>query len=474
MTNTESGFKLYRAVVEDNLDPLKIGRVRVRIHGIHTEKNENAGEKFEWVQTDQLPWASVMGGTDFGLVAGVGLSSVLRNGTWVWVILENDDINVPIVFGTIKGVTSYGANGVYDGGVGFCDPEEEYPYESRSAESDLNRTARNEMLGVAYYDLVSSYKGVTIPFSPSCGTTTKITKFTTVHDKINSTINKVTCTDQTGAVGPTNSKSWETDPTHTEPDSLDDSTEYPESQVINTPMGSVITFDDTEGNERIRFFHKTGSYFEIRPDGNFIQRSVSTGEENYYIALANVNDKIEAGVKRYIKENLDEIIDGTVRRKIAGDKLQHVKGDYALKVDGDFIIEVDGSWDVQVHKDYDTTIDQNETRIVQQNRDTTINQNETKTVLQNSNTTIGKDDTKMVQQNSTTTINLNETKMVQQNSETTIGLNEVKTVLQNSTTNIGLNEVKIVGSSINITSGSTETHTNGGTHTIIAPSVITS
>ena len=68
--NQTTPFILHRGVVEDNADPLKIGRVRVRIFGIHSEKNEKAGSKFEFVKTSELPWAEVMGGTGFGLRRG--------------------------------------------------------------------------------------------------------------------------------------------------------------------------------------------------------------------------------------------------------------------------------------------------------------------------------------------------------------------------------------------------------------------
>lgn len=85
----------YRAVVENNIDPEQFGRVQVRVLGVHDEGSD--------VSTDALPWAEVSGGTDFGLVNGVGITSVLRIGTMVWVFFNNDDFNYPVVFATIKG-----------------------------------------------------------------------------------------------------------------------------------------------------------------------------------------------------------------------------------------------------------------------------------------------------------------------------------------------------------------------------------
>lgn len=85
----------YRGVVENNVDPQKFGRVQVRVFGIHDEGSA--------VSTSALPWAEVSGGTDFGLVAGVGVTSVLRVGTVVWVFFNNNDYNFPVVFAVVKG-----------------------------------------------------------------------------------------------------------------------------------------------------------------------------------------------------------------------------------------------------------------------------------------------------------------------------------------------------------------------------------
>lgn len=98
----------YRAIVENNIDPEQFGRVQVRVYGIHDEGNS--------VSTSALPWAEVSGGTDFGLVNGVGITSILRVGTVVWVFFNNDDYNFPVVFATVKGASDI--NSVAKGSYG--------------------------------------------------------------------------------------------------------------------------------------------------------------------------------------------------------------------------------------------------------------------------------------------------------------------------------------------------------------------
>ncbi len=85
----------YRGVVENNDDPKQLGRVQVRVFGIHDSGSN--------VSPSALPWAEVSGGTDFGLYQGVGVTSILRKGTLVWLFFHNEDYNYPIIFAVIKG-----------------------------------------------------------------------------------------------------------------------------------------------------------------------------------------------------------------------------------------------------------------------------------------------------------------------------------------------------------------------------------
>ena len=78
----------YRAIVVDNQDPEKMGRCLLKIIGLHDTGSGNT-------------WAERMGSTDFGLNGGVGISSALRVGTWVWCFLDHDNPDKPVIIGTI-------------------------------------------------------------------------------------------------------------------------------------------------------------------------------------------------------------------------------------------------------------------------------------------------------------------------------------------------------------------------------------
>ena len=87
---------IYRGKVINNQDPEKMFRVQLQIVGI--DKSES----------DAVLWAEVAGSNDFGLSDGVGVSSVLRVGTWVWVQFEDEDsrnFQKPVVTGVVHDPT---------------------------------------------------------------------------------------------------------------------------------------------------------------------------------------------------------------------------------------------------------------------------------------------------------------------------------------------------------------------------------
>ncbi len=273
------GITLYKGVIEDNNDPKKIQRVRVRVYGIHTEKNENSDETFAHVKTADLPWAEVIGDTGMGLVGGIGLSSVLHQGTWVWVILEEGDFNKPVVIGTVTGINSNSPVGKAQSGEGFYDPDEKYPDADRSQETDVNRMARAEGLD------------------------------DTMHQFINDNLSE------------------------NEPTSTSDLSEYPNSSVFESGSGHIVEIDDTEGNERVRVIHRSGSYFEFKADGSIVQKG--TGPKSHYIELGDVDEYIAGAVNKQIA--------GAVNKQIAGALNAIIGGNATIDTDGNVTINIGGA-----------------------------------------------------------------------------------------------------------------------------------
>ena len=97
----QDGFVWAIGVVEDRFDPEKLGRVRVRWLGYHTEDKEK-------ILTKDLPWAQVMQSVGGSSMAGVGEAPVnLVEGTWVVGFFRDPgSLQDPIVIGTMPGMNT--------------------------------------------------------------------------------------------------------------------------------------------------------------------------------------------------------------------------------------------------------------------------------------------------------------------------------------------------------------------------------
>jgi hypothetical protein len=200
-------MRIYRGVVEDNNSPLKDGKVRVRILGIHTEDKN-------LIKTEELPWAEVMGSLSG---SGIGLTSIPVQGTWVFLFLDNDDENKPIIMGTMCGKSTE----MPDTNIGFCDGDGNLPKSDRLNEYDTNRLTRVENLDK------------------------------TIHNEINNSDLVCAGFDM--------------------PKSTSDMSVYPNNVVYEDDSGNVVEIDSTDGNERFRIYHgKSKTRIEIDKDGYIV------------------------------------------------------------------------------------------------------------------------------------------------------------------------------------------------------------
>jgi hypothetical protein len=290
----------YRAVVEDDQDPLKQGRVRVRILGMHPDDKSA-------VPTKTLPWAEVMIDNKLGLIAGIGNSAVPLPGSWCWIFFDNGDYNYPVIMGLINGRTvksstdgfgsadgdkiagtkikefeSLGANPVDGGAIG---------------ESDINRLARND-----------SAKNLDKTISK---------KQTDNADKADGEFDAPTASRQSPASPPDD---WiGTPPTPPTGGDIELPTDheyakYTYNTVEETRSGHHYICDDTPGNERLMWYHKSGTYKHMRYDGSVMERTVSAKHEVIDTELqTHIKDfkqmVVEGYEKRHVKKYRETIID---------------------------------------------------------------------------------------------------------------------------------------------------------------------
>jgi hypothetical protein len=262
------GFTWFVGVIEDRNDPVKLGRLRVRCFGWHTE---DKGE----IPTDKLPWALPMNSVNSAQTNNIGISPTgLVEGAWViGFFLDGDRAQEPVVMGTLATIPSELANTQ----EGFYDPNGKYP--EVIDEPDVNRLSRND-----------SDKPHDVLASKESGRTTNVTM--------------------------SNGGVW------SEPTSAYNAT-YPYNHVKETESGHIKEFDDTADNERIHEYHKSGTFYEVQPDGTKVTRVVG---ENYMIVAkgndvnikGNCNLTIDQNCTTYIKGDWDILVGGNKRETVQG------------------------------------------------------------------------------------------------------------------------------------------------------------
>ena len=257
----------YYGVVESRSDPKQLGRVRVRVLGIHTE------DKVQ-LPTSDLPWATVL--SHDGSNSGLGTTpSFYVEGTWVLVDFFDKDRQEPYVIGGLPGTPAAVANT----SLGFNDPSGTYPRVANV--SDVHENARGD-LAAAGPVARDSIRKTSIPSADFDGF-----DIPTVGSNL--------------AVANSNSSTFD------EPLVVSGTYApvYPFNHVYNTEKGHLLEFDDTEGASRIALTHSAGSYFEYSNDGTLVSHIVS---KMFEIVSSDKSSLIEG--------DSVETIDGSLKLKV--------------------------------------------------------------------------------------------------------------------------------------------------------------
>ena len=83
---------------------------------------------------------------------------------------------------------------------------------------------------------------------------------------------------------------------------------YPKNHVMETESGHLKEYDDTPNHERIREYHKSGTFYEVGPDGDLVTHIV---RDRYSVVHRNDSIHVKGNVKIVIDGNLDVDVGGT-------------------------------------------------------------------------------------------------------------------------------------------------------------------
>ena len=279
----QDGYIWWQGVVEDRLDPLKLGRCRVRILGYHTENKSQ-------IPTEDLPWAypampinNRPNGIPIGPVEGTWVMGFFRDGN-----MAQEPIMTHLI--------NYGEHTVNnDGNIGFNDPgtnsdKPERPYDLNEGEINTNRLARGETSG-------------------------------TLIEKRKNEIDSIPIARNRG---------------QEEPESPYDA-EFPYNYVEESESGHLVEIDDTPGSERVNITHKDGNFIEMHPEGDQVikvQRDQYTVviKDNYLYVKGNLNISTDSEMAEYVGGDHTSQILGDEEINILGKKSETISGNDTLKV----------------------------------------------------------------------------------------------------------------------------------------------
>ena len=325
----KNNFIWFNGVVEDRQDPQKLGRLRVRCVGIHTDNKDD-------LPTSDLPWSQLIHPITSSGISGLGSSpGFIVEGTWVFGYFRDGyAMQEPMVIGTLPGKPAELA----DVNKGFYDPNGVYP--KYKDEVDTNRLATN--------DTANPHLGLELrKLTRKTGVPTADFDIVPVEEHVSTEI--------TASDGDT----W------TQP-AIPYAAVYPYNHVFESESGHVFEIDDTLDNERIYQAHRTGTSYEIDKDGNQVdivkgdhynivsgKRQVVIegntditigGRHKLYINKDGATDNhydIQVGPNANINIQIDK---GDMNVVLKDGKLNtNVAGDYNMKIGGNMNLDVRGN-----------------------------------------------------------------------------------------------------------------------------------
>ena len=364
------GFVWWIGVIEDRNDPDKIGRVRVRCLGYHTENKDD-------IPTEDLPWAHVI----LPPTAPYGALHNLVPGMWVMGFWKDPAfMQEPIVIGIIPGYPieySDSAKGFNDPNgdlnVGWDSPYGE-PHPNRIDEPDTSRLARSQksidQTEYKPHDEIAARDGAVTTGVPTAnseaivktGSVTTANFDSTKHETNDGTTytpfeypnaasstswNEPATTDKTKRGEPPTIQGNNVETFEVRADYKRRQVEYPYNKVYESESGHIFEIDDTPYAERIYRKHRTGTFEEIDADGHKVTRVVGN---NYTIVAGvdfinvkgDVNLTIDSNCKTLIKGDWDIQVKGNKKEIIEGNVTEDYRKEQSTKVTGERKEEVTG------------------------------------------------------------------------------------------------------------------------------------
>lgn len=312
-------------------DPLELGRVKIRIYGVHSDNQVD-------IPDADLPWAQVVTPITEGGVRNLGGILGIKNDAQVFgLFLDGQSSQMPLILGSIPKMEENSPGGLTTSILARGSYAETHP--SRVNKKNLQEDADGNKI---------IHSTATAP------------KLTTVNEKSAAYYGNADWSEPDVAGG-------------TIPD-------YPLNLVKETSGGHVEEFDDTPGAKRYNRYHPSGTFEEIIDDGTKI---IKVTGKDYEMFLNGKNVYVNGNLNLTVSGNKRELIQGNYHLEVEGDMTMNLHQSLQTKIEMNQETEIGGFRVTNVTEDDNLTVllgDQNLT-ISEGERLENIAGNDTKTVL---------------------------------------------------------------------------------------------
>jgi hypothetical protein len=106
---------------------------------------------------------------------------------------------------------------------------------------------------------------------------------------------------------------------------------YPYNNAKASESGHLMEFDDTPGAERVSIAHRTGTYYEIGPDGSKTEKIFNDNyqiimKDDYIHIMGKATVSVQGECKVYVQGNAQLQVDGDVNWKVGGNMNMAIDG----------------------------------------------------------------------------------------------------------------------------------------------------
>lgn len=310
----KNNFIWWIGTVEDRKDPLKLGRCRVRCFGWHTEDKTK-------IPTEALPWAVSAFPNNEQDPYGIWEANMVFG-----FFADAQNAQEPVIVGILPNIPL--TKGSPD--VGFFDPRKD---------DELKKAPRHPKHKI--YDetgpgikIIEKDKADRHPRRLDEPTTPRLARNDPEHVPQWVSERKIARTTKVPTAE--SARGWD------EPVQPYNPT-YPYNRVMKTESGHILEFDDTFGNERVQLAHRNGSFQEMFPNGDKVEKVTRDNYEiimkdDHVFVMGKCKVTVQGDVELYFQQDVSIKIDGNVKVRVKGNYDEYVEGNYKIESSGDMVL----------------------------------------------------------------------------------------------------------------------------------------